>query len=459
MDTNSNIPGQKKAATVEILYLNDLGYGPGGALTRKEWRELCLEKLYAGNKIFNAWQKSWYETEQGDEKIRFHYQVSNSDASAVTPFSLLMHRCSYDFIGCNFGSALHINGYLFLKTADFSYSAFGLAFFKATSFAQVSFEYAVFEGHTNFGLSHFRNKVTFRRALFNGDAHFEGALFKGDAYFIQAEFKKHCQFCNQLDKEKKSWGQETRFLKEVDFENAIFKSVCHFERVHFLGSVPSFLGVENALTRVEFSGDRYFQIEDFSEDAVKRLGQLKRLSDEHGQTDQALMFNALELNAKAKQYDASNLFKMLTWLYDKVSDYGRSFGRPFLTYIGLIFITYLLALFAAANNSPQDCKGELWRVFSDMRDNGSPSCLSAELPDDKLKLNGYRAAFEYTTYRAAGILDFSDNDKQTVAVSKRLFNADVEPTWMRFWGIFKAIASAALLFLAALGLRNKYRIK
>jgi hypothetical protein len=30
---------------------------------------------------------------------------------------------------------------------------------------------------------------------------------------------------------------------------------------------------------------------------------------------------------------------------------------------------------------------------------------------------------------------------------------------MRLWGIFKAIASTALLFLAALGLRNKYRIK
>jgi uncharacterized protein involved in copper resistance len=61
--------------------------------------------------------------------------------------------------------------------------------------------------------------------------------------------------------------------------------------------------------------------------------------------------------------------------------------------------------------------------------------------------------------RAAGILDFSDNGKGTEAVANRLFGQPIEPWWMRIWGVLKAVASTALLFLAALGLRNKYRIK
>ena len=65
----------------------------------------------------------------------------------------------------------------------------------------------------------------------------------------------------------------------------------------------------------------------------------------------------------------------------------------------------------------------------------------------------------HTLYRAAGVLDFTDNDKQTEAINRRLFAAPIEPWWMRAYGVLKAIASTALLFLAALGLRNRYRLK
>jgi hypothetical protein len=56
-------------------------------------------------------------------------------------------------------------------------------------------------------------------------------------------------------------------------------------------------------------------------------------------------------------------------------------------------------------------------------------------------------------------MDFTDTGKQNNVVNCRLFEEPIEPPLMRAWGIFKGIASIALLFLAALGLRNKYRIK
>jgi hypothetical protein len=77
----------------------------------------------------------------------------------------------------------------------------------------------------------------------------------------------------------------------------------------------------------------------------------------------------------------------------------------------------------------------------------------------QFQMSGYRAATEYTLFRAAGVLDFADDGKRTTAVNQRLFAQPFEPAMMRVWGIFKAIFSTALLFLVALGLRNRYRLK
>jgi hypothetical protein len=90
---------------------------------------------------------------------------------------------------------------------------------------------------------------------------------------------------------------------------------------------------------------------------------------------------------------------------------------------------------------------------------------AASQPKDKeeaakqLQLPYGRAAFEYAMFRAGGVMDFTDTGKQNNAVNCKLFGIPIEPDGMRFWGIVKSSASLALLFLAALGLRNKYRIK
>jgi hypothetical protein len=225
-------------------------------------------------------------------------------------------------------------------------------------------------------------------------------------------------------------------------------------------ATPAFRGCQIDRTRLEFSDNLYFPLKENTEDAVKNISFLKRLADEHGQSDQALNFNAMELRAKRLQTEpnaATLSFSVVTWLYEKVSDYGRSFTRPLASYGILLACTFIFALIHAAINSPKNCNGENWFPFSDLLRKEMP-CAGA-LPDSQLHLTGYRAAAEYTLYRAAGVLDFSDNGKATDAVARRLFGQSVEPWWMRIWGVFKAIASTALLFLAALGLRNKYRIK
>ena len=146
-------------------------------------------------------------------------------------------------------------------------------------------------------------------------------------------------------------------------------------------------------------------------------------------------------------------------IYGKASDFGRSFVRPLIIYFILFLITLSVGLKSAANSVPDvhGCNENLNVTYKNMFN--LPCLLYSKNDANNINLNGYRAAFEFAAYRASGIIDFSDNDKQTAAVSQRVFGQPIEPGWARAWGIFKAIASTALLFLAALGLRNKYRIK
>jgi hypothetical protein len=135
-----------------------------------------------------------------------------------------------------------------------------------------------------------------------------------------------------------------------------------------------------------------------------------------------------------------------------------------LVYLIIFCITYFMAIIFAANSSPIKCTLQMLQYNGDIQSDSPVSCLSYSIPQadttkEDLKLTGYRAAFEYAAYRASGIFDFSDNGKATDVVTKRVFGTAIEPWWMRVWGIFKSFASIALLFLAALGLRNKYRIK
>ena len=54
MDTNSNIPAEKKVVSVEILHLDELGYGPTGeAYTARVAERSVLNILLDGEKMLS----------------------------------------------------------------------------------------------------------------------------------------------------------------------------------------------------------------------------------------------------------------------------------------------------------------------------------------------------------------------------------------------------------------------
>lgn len=520
MDSETSLPKAKNVANVEILYLDNLGYGPQGKHTRRQWRAECLENLIAGKEQFEIWQKSWVSKTHTDaSKAVFGCKLKYSDGTSLITQGSTFDSAALDFEGQLFEIQLVVNDYKFLhltvfdcaifnhgayfynvifeKNCNFFHSIFNeIGYFASTTFGKgggayfsfarfngkaiffnanflgqanfvntkfgeyLSFDQANIVGYGDFAEANFQGIATFKSVTFNEAAVFSGATFYGAAIFTLAIFKRQCHFVNKFNKISQKLEKETSFAETVDFENVTFENVGHFERTRFLNYSPSFRGCKIDTTRLEFSDNSYFPCNEKSEDAIKNISFLKRLSDEHGQSDQALNFNAMELRAKRLQTmprPPALSFKVITWLYEIVSDYGRSFTRPLVGYGVLLFCTLIFALIHAAINFPKDCNGENWLPLSDLLRKEMP-CAGVS-PDSQLHLTGYRAAAEYTLYRAAGVLDFSDNGKATDAVARRLFGQSVEPWWMRIWGVFKAIASTALLFLAALGLRNKYRIK
>lgn len=387
-------------------------------------------------------------------------------------FNSCKFRANVHFVAANFYRHVHFEKSNFLELANFNNSYFGgyanferSHFQKASLFnkikfnATANFENAQFDGTSVFNETIFDSFTKFSNTTFADRAAFQGVVFNASAIFRNAKFQQQCEFQNTFNKYHAEWSLETTFHAYADFENVVINNVGHFERVNFKNYIPSFLGVDIATTRLEFSDDRFFAKTDFSEDAIKRLGLLKRLSEEHGQTEQALNFNAMDLKAKASSDDANWNFIIVTWLYRYLSNFGRSFTRPLIAFTALFGISYIGALIFAGNSAPIVCKEQMLQYNGDIRSGSPVSCLSYAHSKDEFQLSGYRAAFEYAAYRSSGILDFSDNDKQTSAINMRVFDQNIEPGWVRVWGAFKAIASTALLFLVALGLRNKYRIK
>jgi uncharacterized protein YjbI with pentapeptide repeats len=513
MDTNLNIPTAKKVSLVQLPNGSNKGFGWNGEFTRDEWRRTCLINFKAGAEQFATWQNSWKDLINLDlPQVRLEARLIYDDGTneiILDDFYESHEAYDLDFVGqifeekidgANryFGQHALFNGATFKSGAFFTDAKFqkNINFGNAIFLSNVSFRSAYFNFFAGFDSVFFANNLDFAEAIilgyatfsgtnfcgisnfdgtnfphvdfsshtkitkFWGDVSFRSVTFEYNANFFKTEFINQCRFDNTFDKNTLTWNKETSFARAVNFENAKILNVGHFERVQFNGEIPNFLGVDNSKTLLIFSGDKYFSKSDTWEDAVNRISQLKRLSDEQGQNDQAMMFNAIELNAKRAQlrlevYALSFIYKLgsadywsanITDAYAIFSNYGRSFTKPIFWYGILICLS---ALFAMIYSTYSDSPPEEQQVL----------CKPIEDQPPPLKLPYGRAVVEYAMFRAGGLMDFTDTGKQNNAVNCRLFEEPIEPSLMRAWGIFKGIASTALLFLAALGLRNKYRIK
>jgi uncharacterized protein YjbI with pentapeptide repeats len=589
----------KKVVSIEILHLDETGYGPEGKHTRRAWRAACLKYFEAGAEAFLKWQESWqalaeqnqlmasfdvrrtfedgnlgdvrgfqsqshcidfagndfswhvknqnYQflypvlfnnatfggyTEFNNASFKAHAEFDNATFKGKTYFSKASFSRKADFREANFIGEADFSEVSFTRGASFIEARFGRgAFFskaiftgdvhfnealfkhgtyfgEATFTGEVDFNTAIFEGYADFSETTFTGEAYFGETIFTTEAFFEKAIFKRDAYFTDATFTASARFtkvtftgisdfcavnfkksANFLKAKfhNQSHFYRTHFHDEADFENAEFANVGHFEEAIFnapTSKIPTFRGVDVGTTLLEFSDDTHFAKTDFTEEAIKNIAFLKHLSEQHGQIDQALNFNAMELRAKYLQVVDPLLAKSLpwfkrafkryfsgawwalrlTWLYWKVSDFGRSYLRPLLYFVELFFVTLVLAAGIATTHKPKNCRYQQFGLISELKCDGAPlpknpNVSEAGKEDEKLYLSGYQAVFEYASYHATGLVDFTGDSKLKEAINQRLFGEAIKPWWARLLGALISIINTALLFLIALGLRNTYRLK
>ena len=143
-----------------------------------------------------------------------------------------------DFSHCYFEENANLHDVVFAGDVNFYYAEF---------MRDASFGGAKFYGNTSFAAAEFHYNAAFRGATFKGEANFTLAKFAGNANFDSADFEKyasfiHAKFAGYADFfEAKFAGytvfDEVKFAGDADFSQAKFEKGAHFNQAKFLKEV------------------------------------------------------------------------------------------------------------------------------------------------------------------------------------------------------------------------------
>jgi uncharacterized protein YjbI with pentapeptide repeats len=329
------------------------------------------------------------------------------------------------FDGYLFGTELtFFDGATFSGYASFNGATFsGYAFFRDATFSGGAFfNGATFSGGANFGGAAFY-VASFEGATFSGVAEFYRAKFSDVAKFVRATFSRGAIFKNATF--NYAIFKSAIFLDGAKFADATFQGLSLFVNAKMKG-VTSF---ENATFETEpplFSGAKLHQ------GTVWRgitWPPPPKNTVEAGRFLDAYACLKLEMNRLQKHEDELDFFALELqsrcvllgpwrglpiWLYGVLSDYGRSYARPFL---------WLLVVAAI---------GAVLLVFSDA------------LPIEKSFDLSFANTFNVFGFRK----DFFD--------SHYIENL---PAALKILAAIQTILGVILLFLFGLGVRNKFRMK
>lgn len=268
----------KKVVDVEILHLDETGYGYEGKHTRREWRAECLEHFEKGAKAFLAWQESWQQlAEQNTLKANFDVQGIFGYANKLwMPKNIMRSHC-LDFAGHFFNADFYCHIYTFLNDVSFRAATFkGEAYFGDTTFTSDAYFGAItVKGFAYFSMTSFTGIAEFDEATFSGSVEFNRATFTGCANFRAVNFEESTSFYKAKFHDRIDY-RLSNFKGEVDFENSEFANIGHFEGVTFnaaTSKIPSFRGVDMGSTRLDFAldlqNDSTFTINYFSEYEIR----------------------------------------------------------------------------------------------------------------------------------------------------------------------------------------------
>ncbi|MFZ3322730.1 MAG: pentapeptide repeat-containing protein [Usitatibacter sp.] len=225
-----------------------------------------------------------------------------------------------------------------------------------------------------------------------------------------------------------------RILGKLDLSNRDFSEAASFEEC-YLGKAPSFhtckLHQDTSFDDAEFPDIA-------SQDAERCYRTLKLAMSSHQAYREELLFFALEMKSRAIQ-EPNPAVKVLYWLYENTSDFGRSVKRPLIWLAGLIVASAVV--YALIFELP---------IVIDCAD--SPGCKLAFKSD---RLAAIVSLSLHESLPFIGLLKegASKSTDLLVGVGSGI------PIAAQLWAIAQGVASVFLVFLVALGLRNLFRLK
>jgi hypothetical protein len=401
--------------------------------------------------------------------------------------------------------------WLALASAMFSTEALTLHFESEVSFHQsifpsdAVFKNATFNGYTDFGSATFSGDADFGSATLSGEADFHCATFNSYADFMYATFSGEADFESATFK-RPTFLEEVRFNADADFRrakleetisfaNSIFRQAAGFEEIDSAAAfsfadakftqVPSLFGAafKGILRLDNVATPRYRWTFGYTpdKDATARFRELRRRAGEAQDHDRELEFFAQEVrtgrfHAKGLPSWVPKVWSWRFWFglgFGALSDFGRSLWRPLLSWLALTVLC--AAFFLGENDDMRKARAALapsgffstlavYTVTTSHALANPPACsiqgrepfASTDAVTEAVQLSlknalVFNIGSTDSTRRTFGCLFGleQDGNQQYLSVPVRVSTAST----------IQALASALLLFLFGLAVRNLLRLK
>jgi uncharacterized protein YjbI with pentapeptide repeats len=385
------------------------------------------------------------------------------------------------FLRATFAGEAYFEGATFTSEAKFLRARFtGEANFgQATFTGQADFEGATFTGKANFEWATFEGEANFLQATFTGEAYFLQATFAGKAYFTEATFTGEAEF----------WG--ATFTGQALFLEATFTGQTNFEHTEFLGmtifgevsftAVATFHAARFGKT-VSFRGSDWGAVPDFIGTAWKdgvavddfeqlqtnlnngtldwrtpststptptpitdRLQALRKMARDADDRPRELDYFALELQARYQGKElGARLKRCLVSLYGWFSDYGRGVFLPLRGLMELCLLSMLCYWVLADGDGSVLSKDRLFAMTYGV------------LPDVDWSL--WDNALLFSLVNALPTLGAGSTARESSVAALYGSNISDVPGLVHGIAVGEGVIGLILLFLIALGLRNRFRL-
>lgn len=345
---------------------------------------------------YASFTKSFFNNEASFESAKFKSYAGFARVIFHKParFTDVVFNNTIEFSNTEFYDSVGFTRAVFNNHAEYADTKFsGKAKFDEVKFKSTSlFENVIFNNESIFEFAHFHGNAWFNNSLFKKHCFFNGTIFHGDAVFAhtrimgvasfnEVTFALRADFDN-VKITSNAWFSETLFFDEALFVSSVFKNFTSFRKAEFkAGANFNAIRSESAfsLEGTKFSAEvpdfiqahfeeaprlDHIEINDgiqpgrfwssitqpIHADLKARYQALKRLAIQAHDHENEQLFWAKELRiSRALLSSERRNLRNILWLaplwlvnflYEMLSNYGRSIFRPILTWaLIILFMT------------------------------------------------------------------------------------------------------------------------